>query len=245
VPILQRIAAGETMDAVADDLRFQGQSVEFTGTIREAAQQITSKLSAGKTETVFDKLDDIVSTGDTGKMRDYLKKISIDSTNADQAKTIMGSERTVEFLDEIYEDLEVFEAGGGDTNIFTGTIETALAKAGTVKDAELRRIATKITKARQQYRRAMTGVAFSPGESKEYDAMFPAINRTMDFNTATVDGLREAFRGDVDFFYGFSMGRDAYQELFKGVTPTGGTQETREYQGQTYIKVEGGWELQQ
>ena len=220
-PILDRIKNGESIDAIADDLRFQGQSTEFTGTIRDAAQQITSGLSAGKTETVFDKLDDVASRGDTGELRDFLKKIAVENASggSQQAKTVMGSERTVEFLDEIFQDLTDYENAGGDTNIFTGTVEAAAAKAGTVKDPELRKIATKITKARQQYRRAMTGVAFSPGENEEYDAIFPNINKTESFNTATIDGLREAMRGDVDFFYSFAMGQNAYNELFKGGSP--------------------------
>jgi len=218
MPILLRIAAGENIDDIADDLRFKGQSVDFTGDLRAAAQQITSKLSTIKTETVFDKLDDVVAGGDIGEIRDFLKKMAIENSagGTEQAKMIMGQERTVEFLDEIYQDLIDFEEGGGDTNIFTGTMEDVAAKVGTVKDAEMRKIAVKITKARQQYRRSMTGVAFSPGENQEYDAIFPNINRTMDFNTATIDGLREAFRGDVDFFYSFAMGYDNYQSLFKG-----------------------------
>jgi len=217
-PILARMAAGETLDSISDSLRFQGQSPEFNGIIRDAAQQITSKLSAKRTETIFDKLDDALSSDDPGKVRDFLKKIAIENSpgGTEQAKQITGQERTVEFLDEIYGDLQAFENAGGKTNIFRGTLEEIAKKAGAVKDPELRKIAVKITKARQQYRRAMTGVAFSPGENLEYDAVFPSISKTAEFNTAVIDGLRESFRGDVDFFYRFAMGGEAYDSLFKG-----------------------------
>jgi len=228
-PIMQRMATGETIDDIADDLRFKGQSVAFTGVLRDAAQQIISKVtSTTAAQNILDRFDDVVtSAGETGnqsKVRDFLKKMAIDQAagGVEQAKMIMGQERTVEFLDEISQDLQDFEDGGGNTNIFTGTLEAAAAKAGTVVEPELRKLAVKITKARQQYRRSMTGVAFSKGENEEYDEIFPDINKTANFNTAAIDGLREAFRGDVDFFYGFSMGTENYQELFKGVTPTGG-----------------------
>ena len=214
-PILQRIANGESIDEISDSLRLQGQSPEFTGTIRDAAQTITSDMTAKKTETVFDKLDDLIGRDDLGAARDFLKKTAIESAGMEQGKQVMGQERTVEFLDEIADDLKSYEDAGGDTNIFTGTVENALAKAGTVRDPELRKIAVKITKARQQYRRAMTGVAFSPGENLEYDKIFPDINKTAEFNSAVIDGLKEAFRGDVDFFYGFQMGNDAYNQIFK------------------------------
>ena len=227
IPILRRMQDGESIDDISDSLRLEGQSLEFTGVIRDAAQQITSKLSTTQTEAVFDKLDDVVSKGDIGDTLNFLKKMAIENSagGTEQAKMIMGQERTVEFLDEIYGDLQAYENTGGDTNIFTGTLEEMAKKVGDVKDEELRKIATKIMKARQQYRRSMTGVAFSPGENLEYDAIFPSISKTMNFNTATIDGLREAFRGDVDFFYRFAMG-DAYDEIYgAGMTDDSAYQE--------------------
>ena len=214
-PILQRMADGENIDEIADDLRLAGQSPEFSGAIRNAAQQITSDWTDKKTQTAFDKLDDLVTGDNVTATQDFLKKLAIDGAGVEQGKQIMGQERTVDFLDEIADDLKAFEDAGGDTNIFTGTLEEIARKAGLVKEPELRKVAVKITKARQQYRRAMTGVAFSPGENLEYDKVFPDINKTAEFNTAVINGLRESFRGDVDFFYGFMMGEDAYGEIFK------------------------------
>ena len=238
-PLLERRRAGETIDDIADDLRWQGQSLEFTGHIRDAAQQITSKLSAPKTEIIFDKIDDLVGREDQGALRDYLKKTAIDAAGMEQGKQIMGQERTVEFLDEIFDDLKAFEDGGGDTNIFTGTMEEINRKAGLVKEPELRKIAVKVTKARQQYRRAMTGVAFSPGENLEYDKIFPDINKTAEFNTAVIKGLQETFRGDVDFFYGFQMGKEAYDEIFKGKTSQINDELTDEEAYEEYLKIKG------
>jgi hypothetical protein len=214
-PIYDRMRAGETIDEIADDLRIKGQSPEFTGAIRDAAQQVTSNLSDTKTQAIFDKLDDTLTKNNLGKTRSFLKQLAIKSSTADEAKNIKGKERTIEFLSEVEQDLKNYENKGGDTNIFTGNIEEIARKIGTVRDPELRTIATKILTARQKYRRAMTGVAFSPGEDLEYDRLFPSIDKTVEFNTATIDGLREAFQGDVDFFYSFAMGEDAYNTLFK------------------------------
>jgi hypothetical protein len=222
-PIIDRMQAGENIDQIADDLRFKGQSAEFSGILRDAAQQITSKLSPAKTEAVFDKLDDVIGSEDQDKVRDFLKKMAIENSagGTEQAKMIMGQERTVEFLDEIADDLKKLEDSGQSTGIFTGTLEQMASKVGEVKDPEIRAIATKIMKARQQYRRSMTGVAFSPGENAEYDAIFPSVSKTGEFNTATIGALKEAFRGDVDFFYSFAMGQDAYNEIFKNTSEVG------------------------
>jgi len=208
---------GKTIDQIEDDLRFSGQSELFTGVLRDAAQQITSKMSDKQTQLVFDKFDDVIQSGKPEKTKAFLQKMVRDSLPTEQSKTLMGQERTLEFIGEIRSDLAEYEASGGDTNIFSGTLEEANAKIlGRVNDPELRKIATKIMKARQQYRRAMTGVAFSPGENAEYDAIFPSISKTGEFNTATLEALSESFKGDVDFIYSRTMGEDAYGELFGG-----------------------------
>lgn len=233
MPIVKRMESGENIDDIADSLRLAGQSVEFTGSIRDAAQQITSDLTPTRTEATFDKLDDVLSTGSVDKVKDFLKKMAVDNSpgGTEQAKMITGQERTIEFLEEIQNDLTKFESKGGETNIFTGTLEQIAKKVGTVKSTELRTIATKILKARQQYRRSMTGVAFSPGENAEYDAIFPNINKTQEFNTATLRALKESFKGDIDFFYGFAMGHDAYKKIFTeiGKQGIGGTKNIEDY----------------
>lgn len=218
-PLIERLKSGETADQISDSLRIGSQSIEFTGAIRDAAQQITSKLSTTQTDTVFDKLDDVVDTEDPKKIQDFLKKIAVDyGTGAEEAKQIRGKERTIEFMEEIRNDLAEYEKLGGKTNIFVGNVEKISGKVGEVKDAKLREIATKIATAIQQYRRSMSGVAFSVPESKEYSAIFPNIDKVSQFNTAVINSLTDTFRGDLDYFYGFTMGTDAYNEIFKSNT---------------------------
>lgn len=221
-PIIDRMLAGESIDDIADSLRWKGQSPEFTGNIRSAAQQITSDLSPDKTSAIFDKLDDVIDTRDPEKVKDYLRKMAIDnaSTSAEAAE-VKEKTRTIQFLEEIRSDLNEYEAKGGKTNLFTGTQEKIASRLGGVKDPELRAIATKIAKSLQAYRKVQTGVAFSKKENKEYTDMFPGINKTANFNMANLDALTQTFSGDLDMFYSFAMGSDAYEELFKGENDTG------------------------
>jgi hypothetical protein len=44
--------------------------------------------------------------------------------------------------------------------------------------------------------------------------MFPSIGRTANFNTATINGLKEVMSGDLDNFYSLSMGNENYSKLF-------------------------------
>lgn len=217
LPAIQsRLAEGKSIDDIRDELRYAQQSDDMMGPIRDAIQQLTIGKSAAVSERMMDSLDDLLAKGKTKEAQSYLRRAALNTVGTEEAKQIRAKERTVEFLQEIYDDLTQYEAAGGKTNIFTGTIEQIARKLGTVKSPELRKIATKILAARQKYRRSMTGVAFSPGENKEYDALFPDISKTRNFNTATVNGLLELFAGDIDYFYKSTIGEEAYQSLFGG-----------------------------
>ena len=213
-PIIDRMLAGETIDDISDSMRMAGQSPEFTGYLRDAAQQITSDYTKKKTDDVFDKLDDIIDQDKPGAVKDYLKKAALDALPSATAGQVRGKERTVEFLSEIQDDLRTFEANGGNTNIFTGNTEKVAKMVGAVNDEELRKIATKINTAIQGYRRSMSGVAFSVPESEEYEAMFPNVDKTSNFNKANIEALTEVFDGDIEFIYSSVMGGDAYNEIF-------------------------------
>ena len=239
-PIRNRMRAGENIDDISDSLRFAGQSTEFTGAIRDAVQSVTSDYTDKKTQVISDKLDDLLSKEDPKKVQDFLKKASVDSLGTAEGQQVRGKERTVQFLDEIRDDLVKYEAAGGKTNIFSGTVEKVAKKAGAVKDEELRKIATKIAIAIQSYRRAMSGVAFSVPESKEYEAMFPNIDKTASFNRANIEALTEVFNGDLDFTYSFIMGDDAYNEIFKsntGITEEEDLQLSDEDAYAKYLKI--------
>ena len=214
-PILERMAQGKTADEIMDEARFAGQSPLFRGTIRDAAQQLTTVLPVSIQKPTMDRIDDTLEKGKLNVTRSLMKRLAFKNMTADESKAVKGSERTVEFLDEIEKDLKEFERKGGDTNIFTGTLEEIAGKVGEVKNKELRKVAVKILAARQKYRRAMTGVAFSPGENLEYDKIFPSIAKTQNFNSAAIEGLREVLQGDVDFFLSSAIGEDAYDKLFK------------------------------
>ena len=240
VPILQRIKAGESPDDIRDSLRYAGQSKEFAGPIRNAAQQIAMRFSKDQRDSAFTGLDDVLAGGDIKQTRDYIRSMALESVGEDRAKTVEGKERTIDFLSEIENDLAAFEKNGGKTNIFNGTLEQIAGKVGLIKNPGLREIATKILSARQQYRRAMTGVAFSPGESAEYNELFPGIDKTANFNSANLRALKQAFSGDVDYFYTRRMGADNYNKIFKSGNEPQGQIDLSGYSDADLERIAGG-----
>ena len=213
-PIMEMMSEGKSVDDIEDIIRYSSESVLFQGVIRNAAESIGSDMTTAKRENLFNTIDRSLEEDNMDRVKQILKKSAIESYDVSTSKLILGTERTIEFLDEIEQDLINYEKAGGDTNIFTGTWEKVAAKAGMVSAPDLRRIATKIATAVQKYRRAMSGVAFSVPESEEYKKMFPDIDKTSSFNTATIAGLKEVMVGDVEFYLGERMGYNTYREIY-------------------------------
>lgn len=212
--IVRLMKDGKSVDEIEDIIRFSSQSEEFTGAYRSAASEILIDKSDTAIRNTFDVLDDEISKGNVTGVKSKLKRLARKSAGTTQSAQISGKERTVEFLGEIQENLDGLAASGIDTNIFSGTIEEINAKIGRVAEPELRKVATKIKTAIMNYRRAMSGAAFSVPESAEYTAVFPSISKTADFNAANISALSETFQGDLDSFYGLSMGPENYKQLF-------------------------------
>ena len=227
--IIAGLKTGKSINEIRDEIRFSQQSTGFNQAARSGMQQLFMNKPAKIVDRAYDAFDDLIEKQDEVGMSNYLKKAAQDSYGTTLAQQIVGKDRTIDFLNEIQDDLAAYEEAGGDTNIFSGNLERVAKKAGTVADKNLRTIATKIASAIQQYRRSMSGVAFSVPESKEYSAMFPGIDKTSSFNIATLNALKDVFGGDVAHLYRNAMGDDAYNRFIIGKTPdttTGTTPDT-------------------
>jgi hypothetical protein len=207
---------GFSTDEIQDKLRFAGQSSIVTGTIRNAAESIALGLSLGRQQVFLDSLDRRLEEGNVEDAKDFMQKIVIDSLPAEEARFTRGEIRTMDLFDEIQIDLEEYERKGGDTGIITGNIEAVANKLGRTTDPELREVAVKIGIALQRYRRAMTGVAFSPPEAEEYRKIFPSIDKVSEFNTATIQGAKEAMQNSLRSTFAITMGEQAYRDIFEG-----------------------------
>lgn len=211
--ILAEMKAGKTTDEISDAYRFSQQSGDFSGPAREGMQQIFAGKSGKAVDAAFDYMDDVLARGDKKAASDYLRASARKSVPAEMQQQVMGTERALDFINEIETDLSNFEANGGNTNIFAGKAEDVRKKLGYVKDPEMRKIAEKIHTAIMKYRRSMSGAAFSVPESAEYKAIFPSTDKTGALNTALIDAIKETFSGDVKQFYSNVMGENAYNSF--------------------------------
>ena len=216
VPVVaRRMKSGGTIDEIRDELRFSQQSPEFTGTIRNAAQQLTVGQPKATAQRTFDSLDDYLKDGDKDGAKEYMKGVARDKTDVTNRQSIMGQERTLEFLGKIKNDLQALEDEGFDTTgYFTGKADKILANVGQIKSPVHMELATRISLAVINFRRAMTGVQFGMKEHAEYERLFPGIDKVNSLNMANLDGLMSTFKGNTRKFYQQSMGEGNYNKLF-------------------------------
>ena len=210
---------GKSIDQIEDELRFSGQSAEFTGPVRNAVQSIMINAPEGKGQVAMDFIDDLVSSGDTEGAKNQIKRLARAQAGTAESKNVAGKERTLGLLDEIQDDIATLEAQGINTNIFSGTAEQVAGKIGKVREPGLRELATKIATGVQNYRRSMSGVAFSVPESKDYERIFPSVSKTGALNTANINALKDVISGDLESFYSLAMGNKTYKDLFQEEEP--------------------------
>ncbi len=212
--IYEQMRMGKTRDAIEDSLRYGGQSKEFGGAIRDAAQTLLLKEDKEKTQNAMDIIDDNISKGEMGKAKSKLKLLALGKVGVEESNRITGKERTVELLDKIKDDLNTLEANGINTNILSGTYEEVQGKLGLVANPELRKLITKINTTIFNYRKQMSGVAFPDKETRDYKKIFPGGDKTKELNMANINALKDVFGGDVEYFYKKHIGEENYDEIF-------------------------------
>ena len=85
--------------------------------------------------------------------------------------------------------IQKFADAGGNMGYLKGTADEIARKFGQLKtDPKFASLAVQLTREFQMYRVVMTGAAFSPEESREYKAVNPRTNASLDLNLATIDG---------------------------------------------------------
>ncbi len=156
----------------------------------------------------------LLAEGNTDEAKDFLKRQARNGLNGTQLDKITGKEDLLASIDSIENKLASFVAAGGDLNVFQGLSEKALEKGGFVKDPKLAQIANEIAIAIIEYRKAVTGAAFTESEKKSYDAVFPSIGKTGVLNQAKIDSLREVTTRQIDDFYKRTLGEENWNQLF-------------------------------
>lgn len=88
---------------------------------------------------------------------------------------------------------------------------------GQTSDPELAKAAARLLTVMQEYRRATTGVAFSPEERKEFDRILPSTNKSLEFNVALFEGMKKSLESALIGNLGLRIGDKYMNALLQDI----------------------------
>ena len=205
---------GMTIDEIGDKLRFSGQSEAFSGAFKSAFEFVTkSGFTTSDRIASKDGLDELLEDDDTVGAREFILGLARDKASATIKQQVEGREDLLIAIDSIEVGLKALKDEGVDTGFLTGLKEKALEKGGfTVGTPEQNAIANEIAIAIINYRKAISGAAFTESESKAYDKVFPSTGKTSELNQVKINSLRKVANNAQDAFYRRSIG-SSYDQI--------------------------------
>lgn len=168
---------GEYQDTLDNIVTFEPQKSQKT-----VLNNMKKQIADGNYQAVYTQIGNSVSKGLTGE-----NKTRYDSARID-----------MRILSNFRNTLQEFEAAGGDTGFLKGSVEKIARKFGQLKaDPRFTELAVQMEREFQAYRNQMTGAAFSPGESREYDAVNPSGKKSFALNYAVINGAYNQLQNRV------------------------------------------------
>lgn len=155
-----------------------------------------------------------VAQGDLAGAKSYIVRTALANAGVDQQNQAIGRSQALSALQDIQSLLDQAAAKGANTNILTGNATNVAEKLGTTNSPDLSYIGSRISAILQTYRRAMTGVAFSPAESAQYEKLFPGTTKTGELNTAKLQALTDSLNSNNKAALSFYIGDQNYDALF-------------------------------
>jgi len=219
-PILNMMAQGQSVNEIRDRLEASDRSQAFTGDFQDAFGFLEVDLPSGQAAAARNNLDRLLERGDKAEARDFLLRTARSAAPAEEKKQVTGRDDALRSIDGIEKALNEYIEGGGELGLLKGNFEKfqqkVLKRTG---DPELAKLANEIQVAIQAYRKSVSGAAFTESEGKEYENIFPSIDKSYELNKAKIDSIRTIFSRNQRSFYERSLGKDNYEKLFETAVP--------------------------
>ena len=136
----------------------------------------------------------------------YVTTPAIRSLPADDQRKVRGKVEAGMAISRTIGKLQELEQAGLLGKI-PATYEKLYNFVGTTQDKRLAQAASELLAVMQEYRRNMTGVAFSDEERKEFGRILPDVNKNFEFNRALFEGLKTGVETTLRSYLEPAMGR--------------------------------------
>lgn len=207
-------------DVLVDDASGQSAESGVNETVRSnpalssAVSALMVRLPKAQGEILDSEINRLMENNDFEGAKELLRVSSLSVVPTSQQDRVIGRAEAIEALDRVTELLTEYESSGGETGFFTGNVEKLAQKIGKTTDPQLARIQESIRLALVDYRRAVSGAAFTESEKKEYEVLFPSIGKVKEFNESIISELLGTFERNQRVFMEQIIGPDTYTTLF-------------------------------
>lgn len=173
-------ATGEISSEAQDVL--QG---EFGDIIKSASNLVGAEK--GKTSKI--SIAEAISKNDFPSAYAQIANNVEESLTGDVRTKFIGARTDYNVIQGLREAIQEFADAGGKLGYLKGTADEIARRFGQLQtDPKFATLAVLLEREFQSYRQQMTGAAFTPEESREYEKVNPRSNASLDLNLATIDG---------------------------------------------------------
>jgi len=187
--------------------------------IVDATEIITAmdKMTAKQSASIMSTVNKALERGDIEGARQQVQAAAIASLPTPEATLVRGRTIAISQLQKIQGQLEDYKNAGYSTDVISGTEAEMLAKIGKLSkgDSEKRKLATAIRTSLIDYRKSMSGAAFTESEMIEYKSLFPGIDSEYDLNMAKIGGLLDTWQSSNDATFRTIMTPSLYDQIWE------------------------------
>lgn len=179
-----------------------------------AFNSASTGLTAAQTTQAKQTFNQLVNSGDYQGAKDYIVRVAASSLPTAQQTQVIGRSEAINSLSQIQSLLDQAKSTNNGTGLVKGSLINIGTKLGQSDDPDLQYIGSRIQQELQVYRRAMTGVAFSPQESAQYEKIFPDITNVDELNTTKIQALTDGLNNNNRTDLSFAIGGKNYDSIF-------------------------------
>jgi len=199
-------------------------STDPMGSMQNIFDSAISNVVPNKRGPLVERANRLMAEGNTEELKTVITNAVLESTPATIRERVQGRMETVSALQAIRNDLTDLQKRGVPTGWLTGTVEDLTRKLGTTGNPEYVALGNRIGIALANYRRSMTGAAWTESEGKEYLTRFPGYQNDPSVNMAQIGGLLDAFNISNRSFWSTKLGPQGADLLgYGGTAPAGGS----------------------
>jgi len=176
------------------------------GEMRNLFDRAIGNVTPNKRAPLVERGQRLMAEGNVEEVKSVIRQAVIESTPVDMQTQVVGRMGTIAALKDAQATLQQMAKAGVPTNILTGTVEDIYRKLGTSSNPEYVALANQLGTTLMNYRRSMTGAAFSASEGADYEKMFPGYRTTLPVNEAQINGLLRAMSVYDNSFWSMKLG---------------------------------------